>query len=62
MAVVQSFAEGRWVSARNGLEPVRSALTDEVVAEIGSDGLDFGAMALHARAGRRPKSAQDDVS
>lgn len=49
MGVVQSFAEGHWVSSAGVLEPIRSALTGEVVAETGSDGLDFGAMAAHAR-------------
>ncbi|WP_198159746.1 MULTISPECIES: phenylacetic acid degradation bifunctional protein PaaZ [Sphingomonas] len=49
MGVVQSFAEGHWVSPRGATEPVRSALTGEVVAEMGSEGLDFGAMADHAR-------------
>jgi len=46
--VLQSYALGRWHTA-----PVRvgiaSALTGAVVAEIGSAGLDFGAMAAFAR-------------
>ena len=48
--IVQSFAEGRWHSANDNLEPVRSAVTGAVVAETSSRGLDFGAMVRHARA------------
>lgn len=47
--VVQSFAENRWHSASGALEPVRSAVTGEVIAETSSAGLDFGAMARFAR-------------
>lgn len=46
--IVESFTENRWVKSAR-LEPVASAITGEVVAESGSDGLDFGAMVRHAR-------------
>jgi oxepin-CoA hydrolase/3-oxo-5,6-dehydrosuberyl-CoA semialdehyde dehydrogenase len=49
MGFVQSFAEGHWVSPKGGTEAVHSALTGEIIAEMGSEGLDFGAMATHAR-------------
>ncbi|HEU4969113.1 phenylacetic acid degradation bifunctional protein PaaZ [Sphingomonas sp.] len=49
MGIVQSFAEGHWVAPKGQTEPVHSALTGEVIAEMGTDGLDFGAMAGHAR-------------
>src|SRR5579883_888117 len=46
---LMNFAEGRWVQATGGLIEIRSAVTGEVVAETGSGGLDFAAMAVHAR-------------
>jgi oxepin-CoA hydrolase / 3-oxo-5,6-dehydrosuberyl-CoA semialdehyde dehydrogenase len=45
---LQNYAESRWVEASGGPE-ARSAVTGEVVAFTGSRGLDFGAMARHAR-------------
>ncbi|HEX8233615.1 MAG TPA: phenylacetic acid degradation bifunctional protein PaaZ [Caulobacteraceae bacterium] len=45
---LMNFAEDRWVEAAGGLE-ARSAVTGQVVAFTGSRGLDFGAMARHAR-------------
>lgn len=49
MGIIQSFAENRWYAPKSGLEPVYSALTGQPVAELGSDGLNFGAMADYAR-------------
>jgi len=49
MSILQSFASGKWVSPASGLKPLKSAVTGETVAEIGSCGLDFAAMANHAR-------------
>ncbi len=45
---LESYARGRW-AAPSGARPIRSAVTGEVVAEAGTDGLDFDAMARHAR-------------
>ena len=45
---LMNYAEGRWV-AGSELAPIPSAVTGEVVAETGSKGLDFAAMAKHAR-------------
>jgi oxepin-CoA hydrolase/3-oxo-5,6-dehydrosuberyl-CoA semialdehyde dehydrogenase len=44
-----NYAEDRWYEASSGLAPVESAVTGEVVAETGSDGLDFASMLDHAR-------------
>ncbi len=50
MSVIKlaNYAEGHWYTAKN-LTPVASAVTGETVAEIGSDGLDFGGMLNYAR-------------
>lgn len=45
---LQNFAEDRWIVGSD-LAEVRSALDGQVVAETGSRGLDFAAMAKHAR-------------
>ena len=45
---LMNFAEGHWVEASGGPEAF-SAVTGEPVAFTGSRGLDFGAMAKHAR-------------
>ncbi|MBS1833954.1 MAG: phenylacetic acid degradation bifunctional protein PaaZ [Acidobacteria bacterium] len=47
---VESFAEGKWHAPTGDVQEVRSAVTGEVVAETGSDGLDFAAMLAFARA------------
>ena len=47
--ILENYAEGRWVKSAGGLSPIHSALTGDVVAETGSDGLDFGGMADFAR-------------
>jgi oxepin-CoA hydrolase/3-oxo-5,6-dehydrosuberyl-CoA semialdehyde dehydrogenase len=44
-----NYAEDRWFEASSGLAEVRSALDGAVVAQTGSKGLDFKAMAEHAR-------------
>ncbi|TAM95883.1 MAG: phenylacetic acid degradation bifunctional protein PaaZ, partial [Rhizobiaceae bacterium] len=49
MTILQSFASGKWVSSSSGLKPLKSAVTGEIVAQIGSGDLDFSAMADHAR-------------
>ena len=50
---LQNFAEDRWIVGSD-LAEVRSALDGQVVAETGSRGLDFAAMAKHARKGGGP--------
>ena len=47
--VVQNYAEGHWVTAASSRAPIASAITGAVIAETGSQGLDFAAMASHAR-------------
>ena len=44
-----NYAADQWVGATGGKEPLRCAITGEVVAETGSQGLDFKAMLDHAR-------------
>ena len=44
-----SYAADQWTAATGGTESLRSAITGEVVAETGSQGLDFKAMLDHAR-------------
>ncbi|HWE46795.1 MAG TPA: phenylacetic acid degradation bifunctional protein PaaZ [Caulobacteraceae bacterium] len=46
---LMNYAEDRWHGADGGLAEARSAVTGEPVAELGSQGLDFGGMARHAR-------------
>ena len=46
---LMNYAEDRWHGASDGLAEARSAVTGEAVAQLGSQGLDFGAMARHAR-------------
>src|SRR4051812_17222606 len=46
---LMNYAEDRWHEAPGGLAEVRSAISGEVVATTGSQGLDFGAMCAHAR-------------
>ena len=47
--MLKNYASDSWVAASGGLQPVRSAVTGEVVAETGSQGLDFKGMLEHAR-------------
>ncbi|HEY0114077.1 MAG TPA: phenylacetic acid degradation bifunctional protein PaaZ, partial [Allosphingosinicella sp.] len=44
-----NYAEDQWFGAAGGLATVESAVTGEVVAETGSQGLDFKSMLDHAR-------------
>jgi oxepin-CoA hydrolase/3-oxo-5,6-dehydrosuberyl-CoA semialdehyde dehydrogenase len=46
---LQSFAAGKWIGPSGSPRKLKSAVTGEVIAELGSAGLDFGAMADHAR-------------
>jgi oxepin-CoA hydrolase/3-oxo-5,6-dehydrosuberyl-CoA semialdehyde dehydrogenase len=46
---LMNYAEDQWREASGGLADVRSAITGEVVATTGSQGLDFKAMCDHAR-------------
>ncbi|HKY80656.1 MAG TPA: phenylacetic acid degradation bifunctional protein PaaZ [Sphingobium sp.] len=46
---LENYALDRWTPAAGGLAEVRSAVSGEVVALTGSDGLDFKAMLAHAR-------------
>ena len=46
---LQSYATGKWFSPTGTLSALKSAVDGRVVAEIGSGGLDFQAMAEHAR-------------
>ncbi|MEO8926871.1 MAG: phenylacetic acid degradation bifunctional protein PaaZ [Caulobacteraceae bacterium] len=50
MLKLMSYAEDRWAAPSGGAASACSAVTGEVVAEGGSAGLDFAAMARHARA------------
>src|SRR5215468_2710867 len=47
--VLESFAEGKWVSPAGTLAEIPSAIDGHVVAVASSAGLDFGAMARYAR-------------
>ena len=47
--ILANYAEGKWVSAKQNLVSLQSAVTGEVIAEAGSDGLDFAAIASYAR-------------
>ena len=44
-----NYARDGWVAASGGLADVHSAVTGDVVATTGSQGLDFRAMLDHAR-------------
>jgi oxepin-CoA hydrolase/3-oxo-5,6-dehydrosuberyl-CoA semialdehyde dehydrogenase len=46
---LMNYAEDRWTAPTGGLAEVRSAIDGVLVAETSSQGLDFGAMAAHAR-------------
>ena len=46
---LESYAAGAWVAPSGDLKPLRSAVTGDVVAELGSQKLDFAGMADHAR-------------
>ena len=44
-----NYVADGWYGAATGLGDIASAVTGATVAQIGSDGVDFGAMARHAR-------------
>ncbi len=46
---VLSYAQGEWFESTKSGKPVHHAVTGETVAEISTDGLDFGAMVEHGR-------------
>jgi oxepin-CoA hydrolase/3-oxo-5,6-dehydrosuberyl-CoA semialdehyde dehydrogenase len=48
MAVVRSYTEGRWHAPDAGA-PVYDAATEELVAEVSSEGVDFGAALAYGR-------------
>jgi oxepin-CoA hydrolase/3-oxo-5,6-dehydrosuberyl-CoA semialdehyde dehydrogenase len=47
---LQSFVAGQWIGPASPAKKLKSAVTGEPIAELGSAGLDFNAMAEHARA------------
>ena len=47
--VLNSFAQGGWMAPTSGLVAIPSAIDGRVVAQASSAGLDFAAMARHAR-------------
>src|SRR3954470_2958939 len=47
--ILQSLALDRWVEPAGSLADIASAVDGHVVAHVSSAGLDFGAMARHAR-------------
>ena len=46
---LKNYALGRWIEGRGALADISSAVTGRIVARAGSGGLDFQAMASHAR-------------
>ena len=46
---LDSYAEGKWHRSQGNAKDLFNAVTGEKIAEISSDGLDFGAMANYAR-------------
>jgi oxepin-CoA hydrolase/3-oxo-5,6-dehydrosuberyl-CoA semialdehyde dehydrogenase len=51
---LENFAEGRWMRSVSARAEARSAVTGDVVATTGSEGLDFGAMLAFARTNGGP--------
>ncbi|MFB0872634.1 MULTISPECIES: phenylacetic acid degradation bifunctional protein PaaZ [unclassified Sphingobium] len=51
---LKNYARDAWIEAQNNLTDLRSAVTGEIVARTGSDGLDFKAMLDHARTAGGP--------
>jgi oxepin-CoA hydrolase/3-oxo-5,6-dehydrosuberyl-CoA semialdehyde dehydrogenase len=49
MKILESYARDRWVAPDSGLVAIPSAIDGRVIAQASSAGLDFGAMARHAR-------------
>jgi oxepin-CoA hydrolase/3-oxo-5,6-dehydrosuberyl-CoA semialdehyde dehydrogenase len=48
-AILQNYVADQWYTAPRGLSAVASALDGATVAQLGSAGVDFAAMAAHAR-------------
>ncbi len=46
---LQSFSAGKWIGPSGSPRKLKSAVTGDTIAELGSSGLDFAAMADHAR-------------
>ena len=46
---LQSYAAGKWLPPSGTITELKSAVTGTVMAELGSEGPDFAAMAAHAR-------------
>ena len=53
MTVLRSYVEGRWHAPESGT-PVYDAVTGELVAEVSSDGVDFGAALAYGRSAGGP--------
>ncbi|QPC88255.1 phenylacetic acid degradation bifunctional protein PaaZ [Mesorhizobium sp. NBSH29] len=49
LITLDSFAAGKWVAPAGTISELKSAVTGEAIARIGSSGLDFSAMSDHAR-------------
>src|SRR5262245_45922748 len=49
LKTLRSYVCGRWHEARSGLAPLVNPSTEEVVAQAGSDGVDFDAVLAYAR-------------
>ena len=47
--ILENYALGEWHAGESGLVDIRSAVTGETIAKTSSSGLDFRAMAEHAR-------------
>lgn len=47
--IVHNYAEGKWVAGIGARRPIASAVNGEIIAENGSDGLDFAAMTDFSR-------------
>lgn len=46
---IRSFAAGKWVAPDSAARPIESAITGEVIAQAGNDGLDVASMLAYAR-------------
>jgi oxepin-CoA hydrolase/3-oxo-5,6-dehydrosuberyl-CoA semialdehyde dehydrogenase len=57
VAVLGSYVEGRWLAPDSG-SPVYDAVTGEQIAEVCSDGVDFGAALAHGRSAGGPELRQ----
>src|SRR5580698_4347807 len=53
VAVVRSYVGGRWLAPDSG-SPVYDAATGDLVAEVSSDGIDFGAALAYGRSAGGP--------